>query len=246
MSQLNEDSLKAGDLRLLVNHIFEVDSYKSKMGDDKDVVVLSFTVEGNEPAKDLVSFIEKGYQFVLDADSTPGELSNGKYKVFVELERNRDIAENISDLLYGVGKLTDIDKFKFRYYKSFDSKDAIKETLAEIIPTSPQDYEQRIEERKMESYQQFFNKSMLESIAMSNDILEFRKVYAQPLRMKYLAGGPTAQVLESIEDRISVSMNDMADVMYLTKFLGNYNITKLGNKYMLENSGYAVILEKLQ
>ena len=65
---LNEDSLKSGDLRDLVSHIFEVDCYKSKMGEDKDVVVLSFTVESRSPAEDLVSFIEKGYQFVLDAD----------------------------------------------------------------------------------------------------------------------------------------------------------------------------------
>lgn len=63
--------------------------------------------------------------------------------------------------------------------------------------------------------------------------------------MKYISGGATRQVLESVEDRIAVSMNDMADVMYLTKYLGNYNITKLGDKYMFENKGRAVILEKL-
>ena len=245
MQQLNEDSLQAGDLKLLVNHIFEVDSYKSKMGDDKDVVVLSFTVEGNEPSKDLVSFIEKGYEFVLDADMTPGELSNGKYKVFVELERNRHVAENIAEILYGVGKLAEIENFKFRYYKSFDSKDAVAETLSEVIPNSPQDYERRIEEVRLENYQQFFSNSMLESVSMDEDVLEFKKVYAQPLRMKYISGGATQQVLESVDDRIAVGMNDMADVMYLTKYVGNYNITKLGNKYMFENKGRAVILEKL-
>lgn len=245
MQLLNEDSLRAGDLQHLVNHIFEIDSYKSKMGDDKDVVVLSFTVESKDPADDLVNFIEKGYQFVLDADVTPGELSNGKYKVFVELERNRHIAENIADILYGVGKLSSIENFKFRYYKSFDSKDAVLETLSEIIPNSPQDYEQRIEENKLESYEHFFSNSMLESITANNDILEFRKIYAEPLRMRYVRSGNTKQVIESITERIAVGMNDMADVMYLTKYLGNYNITKLGNKYMLENKGYAVILEKL-
>ena len=245
MPLLNEDSLRAGDLKLLVNHIFEVDSYQSKMGDDKDVVVLSFTVESKEPANDLVSFIEKGYQFVLDADVTPGELSNGKYKVFVELERNRHVAENIAEILYGVGKLAEIENFKFRYYKSFDSKDAVVETLSEIIPNSPQDYEQRIQERKLESYEHFFSNSMLESIAMNDNILEFKKIYAEPLRMKYIAGGATKDMLESLDERIAIGMNDMADVMYLTKYIGNYNITKLGNKYMFENKGRAIILEKL-
>lgn len=245
MPLLNEDSLRAGDLKLLVNHIFEVDSYQSKMGDDKDVVVLSFTVESKEPANDLVSFIEKGYQFVLDADVTPGELSNGKYKVFVELERNRHIAENIAEILYGVGKLADIENFKFRYYKSFDSKDAVVETLSEIIPNSPQDYVQRIQERRLESYEHFFSNSMLESVAMNDNILEFKKIYAEPLRMKYINSGATKDMLESLDERIAIGMNDMADVMYLTKYIGNYNITKLGNKYIFENKGRAIILEKL-
>lgn len=245
MPLLNEDSLRAGDLKLLVNHIFEVDSYQSKMGDDKDVVVLSFTVESKEPANDLVSFIEKGYQFVLDADVTPGELSNGKYKVFVELERNRHVAENIAEILYGVGKLAEIENFKFRYYKSFDSKDAVVETLSEIIPNSPQDYEQRIQERRLESYEHFFSNSMLESVAMNDNILEFKKIYAEPLRMKYINSGATKDMLESLDERIAIGMNDMADVMYLTKYIGNYNITKLGNKYIFENKGRAIILEKL-
>ena len=35
---------RAGDLHNLVDTIFEVDAYKSKMGDDEDIVVVSFTV----------------------------------------------------------------------------------------------------------------------------------------------------------------------------------------------------------
>lgn len=243
--QLNEDSLQKGDLRNLVSHIFEVDSYKSKMGDDKDVVVLSFTVESYDPANDLVGFIEKGYQFVLDADMTPGELSNGKYKVFVELPRDNHVSENIINILYGVGKLSDIEKFKFRYYKSFDSKEAIKEQLDEVIPNSPQAYEARIEEARLESYQHFFAKSMLESIDMNDDVIEFKKVYADPIKFKVLRAGKTANVLESVESRVAVGMSDMADVMFLTKYIGNYNITKLGNKFMFENSGHAVLMEKI-
>ena len=168
--QLNEDSLQAGDLRDLVHHVFEVDSYRSKMGDDKDVVVISFTVESKDPADDLVNFIEKGYDFVLDADVTPGELSNGKYKVFVELQRDSHVAEHISDLLYGVKKLTGLEDFKFRYYKSFDSKDAVREMLEEVIPNDPNTYEESIKEHAMESYEHFFAKGRLEKVVMEGDL----------------------------------------------------------------------------
>lgn len=245
MSQvLNEESLKAGDLKNLVDHIFEVDNYKSKMGDDKDVVVLSFTVESNEPAKDLVSFVEKGYKFVLDADMTPGELDDGKYRVFVELQRDRDIAEHICEMLYGIKKLTGIDNFKFRYYKSFDSKDAIKETLEEIIPNDPLTYHQRIKEDQLKNHQTFFSKTFLESISLDDDIITLKKSYADPIKFKCLGYGNKAEILESIREKVNV--NEWAEIIFLTKYFGDFNITKFGNKLVFEDKDYAIILERLQ
>ena len=65
--------LQKNDLEFTTDSIFEIDSFKSKMGDDKDIVVTSFSVLGEQPAIDLVNFIEKGYNFVLDADKSSGE-----------------------------------------------------------------------------------------------------------------------------------------------------------------------------
>ena len=76
--------LRLGDLKDNVDHIFEIDSFKSKMGTDADIVTLSFSVKEKHAADDLMNFIEKGYPFVLDADATAGEQSDGSYKVFVE------------------------------------------------------------------------------------------------------------------------------------------------------------------
>lgn len=241
---LNEDSLQAGDLKNLVKHIFEVDNYASKMGDDKDVVVLSFTVEHRAPAEDLVNFIEKGYQFVLDADMTPGELSDGKYRVFVEMQRTPKVADNIVDMLYGVGKLAGIDKFKFRYHKSFNSHEAVLETLGTVIPSDPNTYEQTINETKLLSYDTFFNKSMLDSVRVDdNDILEVKKIYADPLKFKVVAQGKKDSVIESLKDKINV--NEWAEVIFLSKYFGDYNITKFGNKLVFENEGQAIVLERL-
>ena len=241
---LNEDSLQAGDLKNLVKHIFEVDNYASKMGDDKDVVVLSFTVEHRAPAEDLVNFIEKGYQFVLDADMTPGELSDGKYRVFVEMQRTPKVADNIVDMLYGVGKLAGIDKFKFRYHKSFNSHDAVLETLGTVIPSDPNTYEQTINETRLLNYEDFFNKSMLDSVRVNDDdILEVKKIYADPLKFKVLSQGKRDSVIESLEEKINV--NDWAEVIFLSKYFGDYNITKFGNKIVFENDGQAIVLERL-
>ena len=66
--------LRNGDLESLVDQVCEIDSYQSKMGSDKDIVVLSFSVKNEGAAKDLVNFVEAGYQFVLDAAHTTGEM----------------------------------------------------------------------------------------------------------------------------------------------------------------------------
>ena len=68
-------SLKPNDLKNFVSEIFTIDSFKSKMGKDENVAVLAFEVKDREPAKDLTNFIEKGYEFVLDADLSSGENS---------------------------------------------------------------------------------------------------------------------------------------------------------------------------
>ena len=238
-------ALHSNDLEHLVSNIFEVDSYASKMGDDKDIVVLSFTVENREPAIDLVNFIERGYDFVLDADSTPGELKDGRYKVFVEMERNKHVPEQIMEILNGMGKLTGIDDFKFRYYKSFTSIPVDEQTLAETIPTSKQDYEVTIKENSLNNFSNFFNRSFIEAVSADNEDLIFQKMYAEPLRMKIKGFGTAKAVYESLPGRIMLESKDIGEVLFLSKYIGNYNITKVGNDFVFENSGYAVVLERL-
>jgi hypothetical protein len=242
--QFNED-LRQEDLRNLVDNIFEIDSYASKMGSDKDIVVVSFTVEDHEPAKDLVNFVERGYDFVLDADATPGELSDGKYKVFVEIERGRRIGEQIMEILDGVGKLTGIDQFKFRYHKSFQSLPVDEQSLIETIPNTPDEYDVRIRESRVNNFTNFFNKSYLESIDVDTDGITFSKKYTAPLTMRIKNWGPRKDVYETIQGRMMIENSDIAEILYLTKVLGNYNITKIGNTFIFENEGNAVALEKM-
>ena len=160
--------LKSGDLNNLVYRIFEIDSYKSKMGSDADITVLSFTVYQKQPAVDLVNFIEKGYSFVLDADVSPGEQDDGSYRVFVEIERDRHVPEQIIELLDGISKLTDENNFKFRYYKGFKSHKVTFENLEKELPLDPDSYSNTVTESNMNNFKNFFNKSYLEEIDLND------------------------------------------------------------------------------
>ncbi len=244
MQQFNE-GLLAGDLTRLVDNIFEIDSYASKMGEDKDIVVLAFTVASQKPADDLVDFVENGYDFVLDADASPGELSDGKYKVFVEIERNRRIGQQISELLTGISQLADIDNFKFRYYKSFHSIDADESNLDEMIPKTKDDYEISIQENTINNFSNFFGRSYLESINVDHEDLVFQKKFSGPLRLRITDFGPKEEVYNNIVGPIMLEGSAMSEIMFFTKYVGNYNITKVGNTFVFENGEYAVALEKV-
>ena len=129
--------LRQNDLKDLVYHIFEIDSYASKMGDDKNIITLSFTVKANAAADDLVRFLEGGYSFILDSDVTAGEQNDGNYRVFVEIERDKSANENIMEIVDGIKKLSDVEDFKFRYYKGFRSHDVTIENLDREVPLDP-------------------------------------------------------------------------------------------------------------
>lgn len=236
--------LREGDLHDLVKSVFEVDSYKSKMGDDADICVVSFSVMEQQAAKDLVDFIEKGYNFVLDADATPGEIDEGIYKVFVEMERNPRVSSQVLELLDGVGKLAEVEDFRFRYYKSFTSKPASLDNLQEMIPGDTSSYDQIVSESGVNNFKDFFNKSYLESTEMFGDALLIKKAYADPLAFTVKDFSNTHQINESIKEKIN--MNDYAEILFLTKYLGDYNVMKFGNKTLtFENEGHTLVVERL-
>jgi len=235
-------SLHKEDLKYTMFDIFEVDSYSSKMGDDSDIVTVSFSLKEKAPADDLVKFLESGYDYILDADVSAGEQSDNTYKVFIEIERNRHIVDNIYEILEGVKKLSGVENFKFRYYKNFKHKEATLENL-QTIPISADDYESNKNIVAMENYKNFFADSFIDSIDMLQETIILKKRYTENLRFKFIDFGNKQDVF----DRLTESFNpwEFAEIIYLSKYIGDYNITKYGNKLTLENKGKTLVVERI-
>lgn len=238
-------ALRANDLEGLVKNIFEIDSFRSKLGDDAEIVVLSFTVDYADPAHDLENFFEMGYEFVMDADVTSGEMDDGNYKVFVEIERNRKIAEQIVSLVAGLQELTGIERFKFRYHKSFKSFEATEENLDMIVPKNGSEYEIATSRDKLNNFTNFFSNSYSDEVAVNENVIKFSRNGSTPIEFKIIDNGNKYEMYDLVDGPVLLESKDMAEVMFLTKMIGNYNITKIGNKFIFENSDSAVILEKL-
>lgn len=240
---LNE-SLKSNDLRGFVKKVFEIDAFRSKIGDDENIVVVSFTVDHEDPAKDLENFIEMGYDFVMDADTSPGELDDGTYRVYVELERTRHVAKQIREILDGIEKLCGEPDMRFRYFKSFKSKEATEENLAASIPMDGESYNIATERNKLDNFSSFFSNSYVDDLEVQNESISFKRTYGDKVTFNIIESGPKQEVYAALKGPIMLEGSAMAESLYLTKYIGNYNITKIGGVFVFENNGWAVALER--
>jgi hypothetical protein len=236
--------LVANDLFGTIDKIFEIDSYASKMGDDKNIVTLSFSLTGKEAAKDLSNFLEKGYSFILDSDVTEGEQSDGMYRVFVEMERDSEVSDNIFEILDGVKKLSGKDDFKFRYYKGFRSHEATQDKISEMVPTDPEKYGITMQENTLNNYKTFFSNSYVDSIEMQENKITIKKKFADTLMFEFVDFGNTLNTIKQINESFDI-MDSYPEILFLTKYLGDYNISKYGEKLVFENEDKALVLKRI-
>ena len=144
------------------------------MGEDKNIMVLAFTVDGMAPAKELERFAETGYKEVLDADATPGTLEDGKHRVFVEFARVEAVDQHIRKFLEDLNKLTNIEIFEFTYHKRTVPSDATAKNLADILPRTQAAYKQKVNSLKLGEMQTFFDKFQMMEFKLDNNIVEIK------------------------------------------------------------------------
>lgn len=243
--QLNE-GLRPLDLKEMVHSTFEVDTFRSKMGEDSDVCVVSFKVKDRSPAKDLMEFIEKGYDFVLDADVSSGEDNNGEYSVFVELSRTAQLAEQIKELTYGVKKLTGIDDFKFKYYKESQIHEASEENLKSHIPPSAGAYFSFMSKIRTESVKQFFNRTLMDDLTLDGNVITIHKPFDRTIKLEIVKEDSTDAILEGIAEPITMDDESMSEIFWLTKVLGDYSINKIGENFVFNNGSQAMLLKRIE
>jgi hypothetical protein len=246
MRDIVNEGLRPDDLKDMVHALFEVDTFKSKMGEDRDVCVVSFKVRDRDPAKDLMEFIEKGYTFVLDADVSSGENNQGEYNVFVEIARSHRLADQIKELAYGVHKLTGIDDFQFKYHQKGEVHEANFDNLKKLIPATPGDYDGLMHRVQTENIKNFFSKTLMDDLTLDGDNITIHKPFNQSIKLKLVSDDSQDTMLESITDKITVDEKSTAETFWLTKVLGDYNIHKYGDYFMFENGQRAMLLQRIE
>jgi hypothetical protein len=244
MPQFNE-GLKAGDLEGLVEKRFSVDQYKSKMGEDKNICVLAFVCSSAAGAKDLERFAEKGYKKVLDADATPGTMSDGKHRVFIEFPREEKLDQYLGEFLDDLKKLTNIKTFEFTYHKRTVPFEATRANLGNVIPLTPEAYLIKINSLKLGEVHSFFDKFQLLEFKLDKNIISVKKRGSQEeLKFELHSYGDTNQVLKESK-AFKIDADSMAECLFLTKYFGPFNITKTyENQFVFSKNGTSALVSK--
>lgn len=240
--QLNE-GLRPNDLKEMIYSDVEIDTYRSKMGEDRDVCVLTFRVKDRAPAKDLMEFVEKGFHFVLDSDVSSGENGQGDYFVFVEIERSSRLAEQINDIIQSVEKLTALAEWRFKYHKSSKEYALSEETLSSVIPKSSSEYDGLMRKMKTESVKKFFTKTLMDDLTIDNSIITIHKPFDQKIQLRWLNEEDPQAVIEGAE---SLDPASTAEIFWLTKVLGDYDISKFGDRFLFTNGDQAMLLQRIE
>jgi hypothetical protein len=239
------EGLRRGDLKDSVDPIFTIDQFKSKMGEDKDIIVLRFRVVDKNPAIDVMEFLEKGYPYVLDADISSGEEKDGKYSVFVELERSSSAAKQMKEIIGGISQLCDNYEWKFRFHKDYHSKDFSEEAVLEEVPLTPEDYESKLLEFQNADVNEFFDQGAIDNVVVDqDDNITFEKPYSESFTAKLVDIGDYETVKDNLPGGISLDESSRGQTLYLEKYLGNYEIHKINEHFLIRNGNRAIVLKK--
>lgn len=147
------EGLDYHDLEGIMLPVVSVDEYSAQMGKDSEIVTLAFTVKNKKAGEDLSDWFERGYDFVLDSQVSDGELSTGKYLVFVEMNRRTSVPERIVTLLDDLETLTNMKLKEWTVIVGEEEYEADQDVLKQIITISPHKYREENEEELNEMRQ---------------------------------------------------------------------------------------------
>ena len=159
-----------------------VDEYAAHMGEDSEIVTLAFTVKSEAAGNDLADWFERGYDFVLDAQVSEGEVKPGQYLVFVEMNRRSSVPKRIIELLDDLETLTAIPVKDWTIVVDDEEYSPEEDVLKQVITISPHEY------RETEEVEEEEINEMRERAGLEIKVLHADKQDAEIKAFKSMAG----------------------------------------------------------
>jgi hypothetical protein len=145
MTKILNEGLEYHDLEGQMDPTVTVDEYAAHMGKDSEIVTLAFVTHSEAAGNDLADWFERGYDYVLDAEVSEGEVSPGKYLVFVEMNRRSTVPERIIELITDLETLTDLPLKDWTIIIDDEEYEPDESIIKQKITISPHEYRKDVE-----------------------------------------------------------------------------------------------------
>jgi len=143
--QVINEGLDYLDMKGQIEPTVSVDEYVARSGKDSDVITLAFIVHCESAGNDLVNWFERGYDWILDASVSEGELTPGKYLVFTEIKRRTTAPERIVKLVSDLETLTGLTVEDWKVIVDDKEYAPDENILKKVIAISPHEYRTEVE-----------------------------------------------------------------------------------------------------
>lgn len=241
-------SLKNGDLSGTILPYVSIDEFEPKAGKEQDVIVVAFYLNDQSPAEDLNTFIQRGFVDTLDVEASPNTDEEGRYLVFVEMERGKDFPSNLRALLKDVKNLCENIKWIISTYYSMGKSYSIDDPeLFKYIALDPKQYVRK-EKFKMpeikEDIEQFFKDSLITSLTINEKTVKLSHNKQQIIAEIIDVGDYDTVIGRNFlsESAFGVGQNSY-EAKVLQGMLGNCQILPLG-KYLCVSKDDKIMLLK--
>lgn len=226
MNKINE-GLREGDLDDLVLPLLSIDEYVSKIGNDKEIIVVGFFVEDEDPANDLSRFIDRSVTDILDTDVSPAPNEEGYFLVFLEAKRDDKFVKMLLQVLDEIKRLVNIKKWTFKVHKDDTIHDLDEKTLKAKVNTQPISFDQF-------EVINFLKDTMLDDYSVKDDKIVFEK--RGMLREFTFVAFNKIKIDKTLQEDIAT----LSECNRLQAWLGNvWTINKCDGVFILSKAGSA-------
>jgi hypothetical protein len=164
--------LQTGDLQDTMLKKISIDEYEPKTGDSSEVLVLGFSLKESSQGQDLYNFLNSSIFEIRDVEVSPNPNPDNYYMVFVEMDRNEEVLENIRKIVKDVENISGSMPWVGKTHLTDDFHPLFDEGISEFVITDPEKYMTKEQWEQSKAEEQAVVDAKVES---DNSIMEFLK-----------------------------------------------------------------------
>lgn len=255
--------IRHGDLNDTVLSKISIDEFEPKTGESKDVMVVGFNVTENGAGKDLSTFLNSSIFEVRDVEVSPNPNEDGYFMVFLELDRNENVFENVVQIIKDIENVSGKLKWKASTHLTDEYHDIYSSELQEVLITDPDNYMTR-EQWEQQMAQMDEEQRLAEEAELaesnSNKILEFLKDsdllqagFSESGKLTMMSREHNAQLevinfgdADTVMSEVGIAESALQemdmDVRRFNSMLGNLNAVKIDEYVVIFNTNTKQVL----